>query len=131
MFQQQEKIAAFVLAAALSAPPLALEYRSARRSTRRAWKSPPSTCNPWKWKPDGHMEKSRRIRHPPGGRHPRAGQQPQRLRGRRLGAHLVVKFEVAKVGGDFKIAGEFMPMVANDGPTTATTSNSPAPANTR
>ena len=30
--------------------------------------------------------------------------------------YLVVKFEVSKIGSDYKLAGEFMPMVANDGP---------------
>ena len=30
--------------------------------------------------------------------------------------YLVIKFEVSKIGGDFKISGDFMPMVANDGP---------------
>lgn len=30
--------------------------------------------------------------------------------------YLVVKFEVTKVGSTQKVAGEFMPMVANDGP---------------
>ena len=30
--------------------------------------------------------------------------------------YLVVKFEVSKMGGEFKVAGDFMPMVANDGP---------------
>ncbi|NMF91209.1 iron transporter [Aromatoleum petrolei] len=30
--------------------------------------------------------------------------------------YLTVKFEIAKVGSDWKLAGEFMPMVASDGP---------------
>ena len=30
--------------------------------------------------------------------------------------YLQVKYEVVKLGGNGKIAGEFMPMVANDGP---------------
>lgn len=30
--------------------------------------------------------------------------------------YLVVKYEVSKIGSDYKVAGEFMPMVANDGP---------------
>ena len=30
--------------------------------------------------------------------------------------YLIVKFEVSKIGADFKVAGDFMPMVANDGP---------------
>ncbi|HNN08595.1 MAG TPA: iron transporter, partial [Azospira sp.] len=30
--------------------------------------------------------------------------------------YLVVKFEVSKIGSDFRVAGDFMPMVANDGP---------------
>jgi uncharacterized protein involved in high-affinity Fe2+ transport len=30
--------------------------------------------------------------------------------------YLIVKFEVRKIGSEFKIAGDFMPMVANDGP---------------
>lgn len=30
--------------------------------------------------------------------------------------YLVVKYEVTKVGGSQKISGDFMPMVANDGP---------------
>ncbi|MBL8438135.1 MAG: iron transporter [Zoogloeaceae bacterium] len=30
--------------------------------------------------------------------------------------YLTVKFEIAKVGADFRVSGEFMPMVANDGP---------------
>jgi uncharacterized protein involved in high-affinity Fe2+ transport len=29
---------------------------------------------------------------------------------------LIVKFEVSKIGSDYKVAGDFMPMVANDGP---------------
>ena len=30
--------------------------------------------------------------------------------------YLTVKFEIAKVGSDWKVSGDFMPMVANDGP---------------
>jgi uncharacterized protein involved in high-affinity Fe2+ transport len=30
--------------------------------------------------------------------------------------YLLVKYEIAKSGADWKIAGDFMPMVANDGP---------------
>ncbi len=30
--------------------------------------------------------------------------------------YLVVKYEVSKIGSDYKVAGDFMPMVANDGP---------------
>jgi uncharacterized protein involved in high-affinity Fe2+ transport len=30
--------------------------------------------------------------------------------------YLLVKYEVSKLGEDFRIAGDFMPMVANDGP---------------
>ncbi|HJV24934.1 MAG TPA: iron transporter [Aromatoleum sp.] len=30
--------------------------------------------------------------------------------------YLTVKFEITKVGSDWKLAGDFMPMVANDGP---------------
>lgn len=30
--------------------------------------------------------------------------------------YLTVKFEITKTGSDFKLTGEFMPMVANDGP---------------
>jgi uncharacterized protein involved in high-affinity Fe2+ transport len=30
--------------------------------------------------------------------------------------YLTIKYEISKVGGDFKLAGDFMPMVANDGP---------------
>jgi uncharacterized protein involved in high-affinity Fe2+ transport len=30
--------------------------------------------------------------------------------------YLMIKFEVSKIGGDFKVTGDFMPMVANDGP---------------
>ena len=30
--------------------------------------------------------------------------------------YLVIKYEIAKQGSDWKIAGDFMPMVANDGP---------------
>jgi len=30
--------------------------------------------------------------------------------------YLTVKFEITKIGSNFKIAGDFMPMVANDGP---------------
>jgi len=30
--------------------------------------------------------------------------------------YLVVKYEVTKIGSDYKAAGDFMPMVANDGP---------------
>ncbi|MDR2366363.1 MAG: iron transporter [Zoogloeaceae bacterium] len=30
--------------------------------------------------------------------------------------YLTIKYEITKVGGSFKISGEFMPMVANDGP---------------
>jgi len=30
--------------------------------------------------------------------------------------HLIVKYEISKTGGQFKTSGEFMPMVANDGP---------------
>jgi hypothetical protein len=30
--------------------------------------------------------------------------------------HLLVKYEITKAGADWKIAGDFMPMVANDGP---------------
>ncbi len=44
--------------------------------------------------------------------------------------YLVVKFEVTKTGTNQKVEGEFMPMVANDGPTTATTSSSLAPVST-
>jgi uncharacterized protein involved in high-affinity Fe2+ transport len=30
--------------------------------------------------------------------------------------YLVIKYEISKVGSDFKLTGEFMPMVASDGP---------------
>ncbi|GHT94151.1 membrane protein [Betaproteobacteria bacterium] len=30
--------------------------------------------------------------------------------------YLSIKYEITKVGGNFKLAGEFMPMVASDGP---------------
>ncbi|MDR1351217.1 MAG: iron transporter [Zoogloeaceae bacterium] len=30
--------------------------------------------------------------------------------------YLDIKYEISKVGGSFKLTGEFMPMVANDGP---------------
>ena len=30
--------------------------------------------------------------------------------------YLAIKFEVSKIGSDYKVSGDFMPMVANDGP---------------
>lgn len=30
--------------------------------------------------------------------------------------HLLIKYEISKIGADFKTSGDFMPMVANDGP---------------
>ncbi|MDR3323697.1 MAG: iron transporter [Zoogloeaceae bacterium] len=30
--------------------------------------------------------------------------------------HLIVKYEISKIDAEYKLAGEFMPMVANDGP---------------
>ena len=116
MFNSKKKIAAFVLAAALSAPALALEYPIGTPQHKAGMEIAAVYLQPVEMEPDGHMRKAAESDiHLEADIHALAN-NPNGFEEGAWVPYLVVKFEVAKVGGDFKIAGEFMPMVANDGP---------------
>ena len=108
--------AGLALAATLSAPALAIEYPIGVPQQRAGMEIAAVYLQPVEMEPEGHMRKAsesdihleadiRALANNPNGFEEGAWIP-----------YLVVKFEVTKIGSDYKVAGEFMPMVANDGP---------------
>ena len=112
----RKSIAAFALAAAFAAPALALEYPIGTPQQKNGMEIAAVYLQPVEMEPEGHMRKaSESDIHIEADIHALAN-NPNGFEEGAWIPYLVVKFEVSKIGSDFRVAGDFMPMVANDGP---------------
>ena len=116
MFNTKSLFAALVLSAALAAPALALEYPIGVPQQRAGMEIAAVYLQPIEMEPEGMMRKvSESDIHIEADIHALAN-NPNGFEEGAWIPYLVVKYEVSKIGGDHKVAGDFMPMVANDGP---------------
>ena len=108
-----------VLAAAMataSTSALALEYPIGVPQQKAGMEIAAVYLQPVEMEPEGHMRKaSESDIHIEADIHALAN-NPNGFEEGAWIPYLIVKFEVSKIGADFKVAGDFMPMVANDGP---------------
>ena len=112
----QKLITTLALTASLSTPALALEYPIGVPQQKAGMEIGAVYLQPVEMEPDGMMKKvTESDIHIEADIHALAN-NPNGFEEGAWIPYLVVKFEVSKIGGDFKLAGEFMPMVANDGP---------------
>jgi len=108
--------AAVTLFAAFSASALAIEYPIGVPQQRAGMEIAAVYLQPIEMEPDGMMKKaSESDIHLEADIHALSN-NPNGFEEGAWMPYLEVKFEVTKIGGDFKISGDFMPMVANDGP---------------
>ncbi len=112
-----KRITLFLLLAMVAAfPALALEYPIGTPQQKNGMEIAAVYLQPVEMEPEGHMRKaSESDIHIEADIHA-LGNNPNGFPEGAWIPYLLVKFEVSKVGSDFKVSGEFMPMVANDGP---------------
>ncbi len=116
MLTTKKLIAAVALAAAFATPALAIEYPIGVPQQRAGMEIAAVYLQPVEMEPEGMMKKaSESDIHLEADIHALAN-NPNGFEEGAWVPYLAVKFEVSKIGGDYKVAGEFMPMVANDGP---------------
>jgi len=116
MLSTKKLISALALSAALAAPALAIEYPIGVPQQRNGMEIAAVYLQPVEMEPEGMMRKaSESDVHLEADIHALAN-NPNGFEEGAWIPYLVVKFEVSKIGSDYKVAGEFMPMVANDGP---------------
>ena len=116
MLSMKKIVSALALSAALAAPALALEYPIGVPQQRNGMEIAAVYLQPVEMEPEGMMKKAAESDiHLEADIHALAN-NPNGFEEGAWMPYLMIKFEVSKIGGDFKIAGDFMPMVANDGP---------------
>ena len=116
MLTIKKLVSALALSAAFAAPALALEYPIGVPQQRAGMEIAAVYLQPVEMEPEGHMRKAAESDiHLEADIHALAN-NPNGFEEGAWMPYLVIKFEVSKIGGDFKVAGDFMPMVANDGP---------------
>ncbi|MGE5387194.1 MAG: iron transporter [Betaproteobacteria bacterium] len=105
----------FLVTAAVS-PALALEYPIGTPQQKNGMEIAAVYLQPVEMEPEGHMRKaSESDIHIEADIHA-LGNNPNGFPEGAWIPYLVIKFDVSKIGSDYKVSGEFMPMVANDGP---------------
>ena len=116
MFNSKKKIAAFVLAAALSAPAFALEYPIGTPQHKAGMEIAAVYLQPVEMEPDGHMRKAAESDiHLEADIHATADNKNGLPEGA-WAPYLVIKYTLQKQGEGKPVQGDLMPMVANDGP---------------
>lgn len=116
MLSTKKLFVVLALSAALAAPALALEYPIGTPQNKAGMEIAAVYLQPIEMEPEGMMRKaSESDIHIEADIHALAN-NPNGFEEGAWIPYLVVKYEVSKIGGDYKVAGEFMPMVANDGP---------------
>ncbi|MCP5268827.1 MAG: iron transporter [Zoogloeaceae bacterium] len=112
----KQLFAGIALTAALASPALALEYPIGVPQNKAGMEIAAVYLQPVEMEPDGMMRKaSESDIHIEADIHALAN-NPNGFEEGAWIPYLVIKYEVSKIGSDFRITGEFMPMVANDGP---------------
>ena len=116
MLSTKKLSAALALAVAFAVPALALEYPVGVPLKKAGLEIGAVYMQPVEMEPAGMMKKaSESDIHLEADIHALA----DNLNGFKEGTwvpYLAIQFEVSKVGSNFKVSGDFMPMVANDGP---------------
>ncbi|MGB9493852.1 MAG: iron transporter, partial [Azonexus sp.] len=116
MFNAKNLISALALSAALAAPAFALEYPIGIPQQKAGMEIAAVYLQAVEMEPDGMMRKvSESDIHIEADIHALAN-NPNGFPEGAWVPYLIIKYEVSKIGGDYKVAGDFMPMVANDGP---------------
>ena len=110
MLSTQKLISALALSAALAAPALAIEYPIGVPQQRNGLEVAAVYLQPVEMEPEGMMRKASESDIHALANNPNGFEEGAWV------PYLLVKFEVSKIGSDYKVAGDFMPMVANDGP---------------
>ena len=107
---------ALALYATLATPALALEYPIGTPQQRAGMEIAAVYLQPIEMEPEGMMRKATESDiHIEADIHALAN-NPNGFEEGAWMPYLLVRYEVSKIGGDYKVAGDFMPMVANDGP---------------
>jgi periplasmic iron binding protein len=116
MQSSQKFFATFALAAAFATPALALEYPVGLPQKMGGLEIAAVYLQPVEMDPPGMMKKvSESDIHLEADIHALAN-NPNGFEEGAWVPYLSIKFEVSKIGSNFKVSGDFMPMVANDGP---------------
>lgn len=116
MFNTKSCFAALALSAALATPALALEYPIGVPQQRAGMEIAAVYLQPIEMEPEGMMRKvSESDIHIEADIHALAN-NPNGFEEGAWMPYLLVKYEVSKIGDSYKVAGDFMAMVANDGP---------------
>lgn len=116
MLTRQKFFFAFSLLAALVTPAMAIEYPIGVPQQKAGMEIAAVYLQPIEMEPDGMMRKvSESDIHLEADIHAMAN-NPNGFEEGAWIPYLVIKYEVSKPGSDYKVAGDFMPMVANDGP---------------
>lgn len=106
-------LAAFALFAAVAN---AVEYPIGTPQQRHGMEIAAVYLQPVAMEPEGHMRKASESDVHVEADIRALASNPNGFAGGEWIPFLLVKYEITKIGGDFKIAGDFMPMIANDGP---------------
>ena len=116
MLTVKKFISVLSLSAALAAPALAIEYPIGVPQHRAGMEIAAVYLQPIEMEPEGMMRKvSESDIHIEADIHALAN-NPNGFEEGAWIPYLLVKYEVAKIGDSYKVAGDFMAMVANDGP---------------
>ena len=116
MLSPKKLITALALAAAFATPALALEYPIGVPQQKAGMEVAAVYLQAVEMEPDGMMKKvSESDIHIEADIHALSN-NPNGFPEGAWVPYLVINYEVSKIGGDFKVSGDFMPMVANDGP---------------
>jgi periplasmic iron binding protein len=116
MLNTRKLVSALALSAALATPALALEYPIGVPQNKAGMEIAAVYLQPIEMEPEGMMRKaSESDIHIEADIHALANNPNGFPEGAWI-PYLVVKYEVSKIGGDHKVAGDFMSMVADDGP---------------
>ncbi|HLA35114.1 MAG TPA: iron transporter [Rhodocyclaceae bacterium] len=112
----KKTLAVLSFAIVISTPALALEYPIGVPQQRAGMEIAAVYLQPIEMEPEGMMRKvAESDIHIEADIHALAN-NPHGFEEGAWVPYLVIKYEVAKIGSDYKVAGDFMPMVANDGP---------------
>jgi periplasmic iron binding protein len=116
LFNAKNLVSTLALSAALATPAFALEYPIGIPQQKAGMEVGAVYLQAVEMEPDGMMKKvSESDIHIEADIHALSNNPNGFPEGAWI-PYLVINYEVSKIGGDFKVTGDFMPMVANDGP---------------
>jgi len=116
LFNAKNLVSTLALSAALATPAFALEYPIGIPQQKAGMEIAAVYLQAVEMEPDGMMKKvSESDIHIEADIHALSNNPNGFPEGAWI-PYLVINYEVSKIGGDFKVTGDFMPMVANDGP---------------